>query len=286
MKNENKNKMENQNKIKMENENKDINEVDENIDENIDEDIDDTLNFIPLADTIVTDKTVIVHFIRHAQAYHNIHPEFITEEEKLAHYMRSEFFDSSLTPMGLNQSLALLKENLEIDVFLISPMVRTIETALPLIIDNPRPIFISENAREAIVRHNFPCNRRNSRTYISKILNPLKVLTIGHIKNNDPFMDPNKIQSSEEFDKIIDNLLEDIYKLAYKFKRIVVVSHSMTISTILNKFSYIHRDYIKNAEVVSMVLVHGPRTKKNDKWLDKNFEQLNRSFGIFEQINK
>ena len=68
-------------------------------------------------DDIITDKTVIVHFIRHGQAYHNVHPKFKTKEEEISHYMRPVFFDARLTLLGHSQASSLLEKNLEIDAF-------------------------------------------------------------------------------------------------------------------------------------------------------------------------
>ena len=112
----------------------------------------------------------IVHFIRHAEGTHNLNEE----QSKLPLH-----FDATLTPRGLQQCKALAQSTvkLNVDVVLVSPLTRCLETArisFPHLYDNNNntddddgiPFIAHEEWRETV---NFLCDsRRTKQTLIER----------------------------------------------------------------------------------------------------------------------
>eukprot|EP00850_Spirogloea_muscicola_P023171 SM000334S12540 [mRNA] locus=s334:51136:53698:- [translate_table: standard] len=135
--------------------------------------------------------TKSIHLIRHGQGYHNV-----AGEMDYGAYMSAEYFDAALTPMGWQQTTALknhihnLPGGLQVDLVVVSPLMRTLQTAAgvfgsgkvvdgdsqtPLMLSNVGksevgpisskgcPPFVAvEMCREHLGVH--PCDRRNTLT--------------------------------------------------------------------------------------------------------------------------
>lgn len=110
----------------------------------------------------LADQTRKVHFIRHAEGYHNVETEktgsnycLLRPEGKEAH--EHPLYDSRLTPKGIQQSKSLRKilagrpsggrSFTAFDLVVVSPLTRTCETALH-VFGNPRkpglPAFLDD----------------------------------------------------------------------------------------------------------------------------------------------
>ena len=94
-----------------------------------------------------------IHFVRHAQGYHNV----AGETDPIFGYLREDLEDALLTDLGKKQCEDLsnsINDDVfkKIQVILVSPMRRTIQTALysfPKQVKNPKIIFLAnENIRE------------------------------------------------------------------------------------------------------------------------------------------
>eukprot|EP00850_Spirogloea_muscicola_P000676 SM000002S05756 [mRNA] locus=s2:2029874:2032373:+ [translate_table: standard] len=74
--------------------------------------------------------TKSIHLIRHGQGFHNV-----AGETDYGAYMSAEYFDAALTPMGWQQTTALknhiqnLPGGLPVDLVVVSPLMRTMQTA-------------------------------------------------------------------------------------------------------------------------------------------------------------
>ena len=215
------------------------------------------MKLLRLRDTVLTKDSVVVHFIRHGQAHHNVHNKFNSSPDRISHYLKRDFYDAKLTPLGLTQALCI---NVDVDLIIVSPLSRALETAIPLAKKNNCSVHISDNAREANVLNNFPCNRRKKLEDVFDYLSDCEIEVINHLElqtdNEDPFADQNKVQSSEELDKQLHDLMLEIKQLGIFYKNIAVISHSITISSIMNKYSMDKYSYIKNCEVLSTILTY------------------------------
>jgi broad specificity phosphatase PhoE len=96
----------------------------------------------------------LIHFVRHAQGFHNVDPRPIHERDPDAH----------LTPEGEAQCAALAAEVAQLtpELIVVSPLTRTLQTAT-LVFDahlrgpSPPPLIACEHARETV---NYLCDCR------------------------------------------------------------------------------------------------------------------------------
>lgn len=114
----------------------------------------------------------VIHFIRHAEGYHNINKD----------YKNPLHIDAELTPKGINQSenlsKRLLSEGLQVDCIVSSPMRRAIQTSLlsfrhMLDHDSSIPVIASEHWRETV---NYLCDVRLNKSELEQIFNNLKII--------------------------------------------------------------------------------------------------------------
>eukprot|EP00210_Caulerpa_lentillifera_P004963 g4737.t1 len=236
--------------------------------------------------------TKIVHFIRHAQGFHNVAGEANPTE-----YMNPKFHDAHLTSQGWQQVYRLrthfseIKPVFRVDLVIVSPLTRTLETACGLFgnlypendeeplmlgrdtIEGMRPgrgliakssqalpILATETCRERIDIH--PCDKRRSRSYYQ--LNFPGVDFSQVQADEDPFpsgtaeSDQQFIERTHEFLRLINSRAES---------HIAVVSHGGFLRGLCRQFglsfgtgvrSHLH-GFFANCEMRSMVLAdqHG-----------------------------
>ena len=140
----------------------------------------------PKDDVKIPVKSKKIHFVRHAQGFHNV----AGETDPVFGYLRDDLEDAVLTELG-KQQCHNLHTSLDgqffknINLILVSPMRRTIETALysfPNQVKDKRITFLAnELIREQTGLH--PCDRRR---------------TIGLQKNDFPRIDFSKIESDKD----------------------------------------------------------------------------------------
>jgi broad specificity phosphatase PhoE len=102
----------------------------------------------------MSDKTVF--FIRHGQGHHNV-----AGDVDYANYMKEEYFDAGLTETGWSQ-VRSLKGTISVDLVVVSPLTRALQTATGVFQDCSTPILAHELCREHLGVH--PCDRRRTRT--------------------------------------------------------------------------------------------------------------------------
>jgi broad specificity phosphatase PhoE len=106
----------------------------------------------------------VVHFIRHAQGHHNL--AVATEGEQA--YANWAWRDSRLTPKGLEQSAeaAPVTDRMKFDTVLVSPLSRTLQTAI-----NAVPSMHGKMVAEELVRERIglnPCDLRREKNVLVK----------------------------------------------------------------------------------------------------------------------
>lgn len=217
----------------------------------------------------VSNDHKIVHFVRHAQGHQNdiIYNIFTYLSTDLGHhnvagsidyrnYLKEEFFDSSLSPLGEEQCREVAaNESIQNNVLnsklvLVSPLRRTLQTALqcfPTFV-NKIPFKALESIREQSGLH--PCDRRNS---IKDQASMFPLVDFNEIFNDeDPIYGLYPGAREPEEDVMARALKAIEYIITREEKEIIVVSHSSYLSKLLQTF-YIHKQF-QNAEVASYVI--------------------------------
>lgn len=167
-----------------------------------------------------------IHFVRHAQGFHNV----AGETDPIFGYLREDLEDAMLTELGKQQCEQLsssldTKFFKDIKLILVSPMRRTIQTALysfPNHAKDKKIIFLAnELIREQTGMH--PCDRR--RTITQQKLDYPRIDYSVIVSDVDPiyklytFREPEKI-CAERGKKFME------YLFSLDEKDIIVVTHS------------------------------------------------------------
>jgi len=108
---------------------------------------------------VESDDVKVVHFIRHAQGTHNL---AVSQEGELA-YSSWNYRDARLTPQGVAQSAEAVRitDAMTFDTVLISPLSRTLQTAIAAIPSQHGNMAAEELVRERIGLN--PCDYRRER---------------------------------------------------------------------------------------------------------------------------
>lgn len=175
-----------------------------------------------------------INFIRHGEGYHNLYNN--GNNNWHLEYPR-------LTVTGINQCLNVKKLNLQVDLILVSPLRRTLETA-----DN---IFDKSNIFEAVdeIREfvSNPCDKRETIEVISKFFD-----YVDFSKINDDY-DLNKKETEDDILIRMDLFFIYLQSLKNKYKSIAVVTHGAFLERFLNKYgnklNIEDRSYFKNCQV-------------------------------------
>ena len=175
-----------------------------------------------------------IYFIRHAEGEHNIYTD---------NNYNLNIKYPCLTNKGKEQTLvqksALSK--ISMDIVIVSPLKRTIQTAISIFDVEKQYILANENIREIV---DCPCDLRRNTSII---------------KNEFPFIDFSEIDSNEtyslkedpvSYNKRMDNFYNWLKN--QKFKNIATVSHGVFLLKFLEKYGEklgIHdKTYFKNCE--------------------------------------
>jgi len=238
------------------------------------------ISLVPLRHT----KTV--HFIRHARGFHNV-----AGERDIREYRNPKYFDAHLTEMGwqqirgLRKHLTTVKPAFQVDLVIVSPMTRTLETACGLFgsnsltkdepvlmvaqdgiedvrtahgsisaTDSP-PVLTLESCREYCDAH--PCDRRRSLSYYK--LNFPQV-NFSHIESEDDPLWTGEREDRTEFVSRVHRFLEILRKRPES--EIAVVSHAGFLRALFREFGsdmdqasrqILHKNF-ENCEMRSVIL--------------------------------
>ncbi|TVU06831.1 hypothetical protein EJB05_46866 [Eragrostis curvula] len=227
-----------------------------------------------------------IHLVRHAQAVHNVEGE--TDHSA---YMKPEFFDAQVTPLGWSQ-VDRLREHVtkcgfanKVELVICSPLMRTMQTAAgvfggenyingvsapPLMVENAgnsgRPAISSfgsppflavETCRERLGVH--PCDKRRSVTEYRTLFPAIDFSLME--SDEDVLWEPN---DRETYDSLAARGMKFIDWLwTREEKEIAVVTHSGLLWHTLRRYSkechptvrHEVSKYFANCELRSLVLV-------------------------------
>lgn len=178
-----------------------------------------------------------LYFIRHAQGYHNI---------KQINNNNLKILYPEVTPLGEEQIKSLRCRALDviedIDLILVSPTTRTLQTAHGAFYDNTNKFLVNELIREVL--HN-PCDYRKSKTELQK---KFKDINFNDIEEDDKM----KLYEEEiEIEKRCDIFFQWLKNR--KEKNIVIVSHGGFLYRFMKKYgdlcNLINKERMKNCEL-------------------------------------
>lgn len=177
-----------------------------------------------------------LYLIRHGQSLHNELFNKIGVEA----FRKTETIDSPLTNEGHLQSIELgntWTKKSEIELILISPLTRTLETAMNIFGDTDIPMISYEFLREFPIGED-TCNKRSS-------LNSLKYKYPKVEFNLDCDIDTlwtNKRETIDELEQRLDKMIQ--YLKERKEKNIAIVGHS----SFFGQFKDNHIPYKENGD--------------------------------------
>ena len=165
----------------------------------------------------------LLYLIRHGKALHN--EKFIEMGMDVNAFRIPEVIDSPLTGEGHNQSINLgnnWKDKYNIELVLVSPLTRTLETAMNIFGETNIPIISKEFLREYPIGRD-TCNKRSD---ISKLKIKFPKIYFDIEQEKDIYW-----KEQEEFMENIDDLNSRInlmkkYIFNLKEKNIAIVGHS------------------------------------------------------------
>ena len=172
-----------------------------------------------------------IYFIRHAEGYHNL-----SEKAWNIKYPR-------LTEKGINQAKNTKNKVPEhIDLVLVSPLVRTLQTA-DIIFKSKKNKFVSEEfIKEKVVN---PCDYRQP---VSEVEDEFNYVNFDNINDDYNF---NKYESDIDVSQRMDQFYDWI--LNRNENNIAVVSHGQFLYQFINKFgnqlNIDNKDWMDNCEV-------------------------------------
>ena len=179
----------------------------------------------------------LLYLIRHGLAIHN--ENFLKYGEKT--FFDPKYVDTHLTEEGVQQSLQLGEtwQNIDdIELVLVSPLYRTLETAKNIFKDKDIPIISLEELREhPIGKHT--CNKRSSNDLL---IRDFPNIDFDDINGEDHLWTSDKGEDILSLEKRIDNIKTFIEKR--NEKTICIVSHTK----FLEKMKYDKISLMENGE--------------------------------------
>jgi len=178
----------------------------------------------------------LLYLIRHGFALHNELYETLGVEA----FRIPEVIDSPLTEEGHEQSLNLGRTIMDhkIDVVLVSPLLRTLETAHNIFKDHSVPIVCEEFLREYPIGLD-TCNQRSD---IVSMREKFPKIDFSHIRENEDIYWNTQGETMEELDTRIQQMKD--YLRALPQDNIAIVSHS----SFLGQFKDQKIGYLENGD--------------------------------------
>ena len=169
----------------------------------------------------------LLYLIRHGLAIHN--ENFLKYGERT--FFDPKYVDTHLTEEGVQQSLQLGKtwQNVDdIELVLVSPLYRTLETATNIFKDKDVPIISLEELREhPIGKHT--CNKRSSKELL---IQDFPNINLDNIEGEDHLWTSDKGEDISSLKRRISNIKSFIEKR--NEKTICIISHAK----LLEKMKY------------------------------------------------
>ena len=173
-------------------------------------------------------------------------------------YRSVELTDARLDETGIDQATTLGKRirdaKMVVDVVLVSPLTRTLETASYMFPDKDVPFVAVEMCREAHGGH--PCDQRRAVSIVSQEFPHVDFSTVG--TDEDTWHNPDKRETVREVSIRCDKFLQMLHSRPER--HIMVVSHGVFLETFLNRCGMFCADdsvrmkRFENAEMRSIVI--------------------------------
>ena len=181
----------------------------------------------------------LLYLIRHGLAKHN--ENFLKYGEET--FFDPKYVDTHLIEEGIQQSLQLGEtwQNIDdIELVLVSPLYRTLETATNIFKNKDVPIISLEELREYPIGEH-TCNKRTSKDILK---NDFSHINFDNIKGKDYLWTPDKGEEISSLEKRIDNIKK--YIKSRKEKTICIVSHTKFLEKMkYNKISLMEKEESK-----------------------------------------
>ena len=169
-------------------------------------------------------KTINLYCIRHGEATHNI----LYKQLGMEAFFDENFYDTELTDKGFNQSIELgniWNEKNNIDLVIVSPLSRTLQTAMNIFKNTSTKIVAYDFLKE-YPQGKHTCNKRKNKTVLINKFPQIDFLQLD--SDEDKMWNPDSIES-------IDSLLQRINKMydfidMNNYKNIALVGHNSYIS--------------------------------------------------------
>jgi broad specificity phosphatase PhoE len=209
----------------------------------------------PLAYCFSAEHAKIVHLCRHGQGAHNVAAALYGA----AAYKDVTLTDARLDATGRAQATALgarMREaRLQVDVVLVSPMTRTLETATHMFRGDTRAAMVAiEMCREAHGGH--PCDQRRA---VAALRPEFPHVDFSLVTTDaDTWHNPDRRETVKEVAVRCDKFLDILRRRPER--NIVVVSHGVFLETLLNRCGllcpeeHVRDRRFENAEMRSIVM--------------------------------
>ena len=174
-----------------------------------------------------------LYLIRHGHSLHNE----LFNKIGLQAFRIPATIDSPLTNEGHLQSIELgntWPKKREIELVLVSPLTRTLDTAMNIFGDTDIPMISEEVLREYPIGED-TCNKRSSLTLLK---NKYPRVDFNLISDKDTLWSPDYRESIDELEQRLDEMVK--YLQNRKEKKIAIVGHS----SFLGQFKDNHISYI------------------------------------------
>ena len=168
-----------------------------------------------------------LYLIRHGKALHNE----LFDKIGVKAFRIKDTIDSPLTNLGNEQSISLGKTwtiKDEIELVIVSPLTRTLETAIN-IFGNNTPIVCQEFLREYPIGED-TCNKRSD---TNLLIQKFPTIDFSHIHLKTDTLWSHKRESIEELDKRIQKMIS--YIQSCPENKIAIVSHGSYIGHFKDK---------------------------------------------------
>lgn len=227
--------------------------------------------------------TKVVHFVRHGEGYHNL----------VGDYENWDYVDAHLTPNGWKQTEALRKhirhlpEPLDLQVVVISPLTRAIETAIGAFggdawhAGNAEPLMVAQDSIEAKraahaavssagcarfllhegCREHLGCNPCDKRTDVSTLRKRYPGLDFSDLQDDEDTLWKTDVRETTE--QLMTRAVEFVQWLMKRpERRMAVVTHSSFLYHLMANFGHqasqpvkeeLHKWY-HNCEMRSIIL--------------------------------
>lgn len=166
--------------------------------------------------------------IRHGKAFHNVLGDKIGDKA----YFLKESFDASLVEEGILQAQELgknLKQLHNIDVVFVSPLTRTLQTAINIFENNKKVRFVALDAIKEFPQGIEICNKRRNRIELKQKFKGIDFSLLE--SDSDQMWRDDRYEKIEELKERIDKFKKLVLHLNYK--NVVIVSHNNFLKELL-----------------------------------------------------